>query len=107
MGKTKMWIISKVADRRAKRRKNWDSGYHSTYMEVTFDARFLEFGLGSFSVLGKISNFIIFKTLLLCQFSSDSSKLYARYPNRGAIQAITFFVICQKFKKKNVISNFF
>ena len=30
-------------------------------MEVTFDARFLEFGLGSFGALCKIYNFTIFK----------------------------------------------
>ncbi len=81
MGKPKMWNISKMANRRAKRTKVWNSGYYSVYVEGTFDARFLEFGLGSFSALCKISNFTIFKTQLLSQFSSDSSKLYTRYHN--------------------------
>ncbi len=46
MGKPKMWNISKTADRRTKRAKIWDSGYYSAHIEGTFDARFLEFGLG-------------------------------------------------------------
>ena len=99
MGKPNMWNILKAADRRVKRMKIWDSGYYSAYMQRTFDAQFLEFGLRSFGGLCKISNFTIFKTLLLCQFSSDSSKLYIRYPNHGTIQAITFWVICQKLKE--------
>ena len=65
-----MWNISKTVGRRAQRMKLWDSGYYRAHMEVTFDARFLEFGLGSFAFC-KISNFTIFKTLLLSQFSSD------------------------------------
>ena len=32
MGKSKMWNISKTADRRAKLTKIWDSGYYSAYM---------------------------------------------------------------------------
>ncbi len=96
-----MWNISKTADRRAKRTKKCDSGYYGTHMEVTVDALFLEFGLGSFSALYKISNFTIFKTLVLSKFSSDSSELFTKYPNHGAIQAITFLVICQKLRKKS------
>ncbi len=61
MGKPKQWNISKTVDRRAKRTKFWDSGYYSTHMEVTFNARFLEFGLASFGVLCKIFNFTILK----------------------------------------------
>ena len=57
MGKPKMWNISKMANRRAKRMKMWDSGSHSACIECTFDARFLELGLGSFGALCKISNF--------------------------------------------------
>ncbi len=71
MGKPKMWNISKTADRRVKSTKIWDSGYHSAHTEVTFAVRFLESGLGSFGTLCKIYNFIILKTLLLSQFSSD------------------------------------
>ena len=59
MGKPKMWNISKTANRRAKRTKIWDWESYSAYMEGTFDARFLEFGLGSFGALCKISNFTI------------------------------------------------
>ncbi len=81
MGKPKMWNISKMVDCRAKRTTVWDSEYFSAHMKVSFDARFLEFALGSFGVLCKISNCTVFKTLLLSQFSSDSSKLYTRYPN--------------------------
>ncbi len=103
MGRPKMWYILKTADRRAKRRKMWDSGYYSTHIEVSFNARLLDFGLGSFGALYKISNFTIgeeqsFKSLLLSQFSSVSSKLYTRYPNHGSIQAITFLSVCQKLK---------
>ncbi len=29
---SKMWNILKTADRRAKRTKNWDSGYYSAHM---------------------------------------------------------------------------
>ena len=46
MGKSEKWTISKTADRRAKRTIIWESGYHSGDMKGTFDARFLEFGLG-------------------------------------------------------------
>ena len=73
-------------------------------MEVTF-AWFLEFGLGSFSALWwKISNVTIFKTLLLSQFSSDSSNLCTMYVNHGAMQAITFWAICQKLKKNGTLN---
>ena len=63
MEKPKMWNISKTAERRAKRTKIWDLG--------VFESRFLEFSLASFSALCKISDSIIFKTLLLQLFSSD------------------------------------
>ena len=77
-----MWNISKTDNRRPKRTKIWDSGFYYAYMEGTFDARFLLFGLGSFGALCKISNFtIVFKTLLLSQVSSNSSKLYTMYHN--------------------------
>ncbi len=99
MGNLKMWNISKTNDRTAKWTEIWDSGYYSSQIEVTFDAGFLEFGLESFGILCKISNFTIFKTLLLTQFSSDSSKLYTGYPYHGAIQAITIFGDLPKIKK--------
>ena len=75
----------KTADRRAKRTQIWDSGYYSAHSitEVTFDAPFLGFGLGSLSTLCKISNFYNF-LIKLCsfpRFSGESSKLYTRYPN--------------------------
>ena len=38
-------------------------------------------------------------------FSSDSSKLHTRYPNHGAIQAITFFGDLPKIKQKYGILN--
>ncbi len=68
MGKPKMWNISKKSNRRAKGTKKWDSMYYISHMEGTVDARFLEFGLGSFGALCKIFNFPIFKTLFLSQF---------------------------------------
>ena len=59
----------------------------------TFDARFLEFGLGSFGPLVKF-RILQFLKLLLCQFSSDSSK-------QGIIiiQAVTFLAKCQELQK--------
>ncbi len=81
MGKPKMWNISTTANRSAKRTKLWDSRSFSAYMEGTFDARFLEFGLGSFGAFCKIFNFTIFETPLRSQFSPDSSKLYTVYHN--------------------------
>ena len=71
MGKPKMWNILKTADCRVKLMKIWDSGCYSTHMEGTFDAQFLDFGLGSFRALCKISDSMIFETLLLQQFSYD------------------------------------
>ena len=62
MGKSKIWNISKTIDRRATRVKIWDSVYYSAHMEVTFDSRFLEWYLGSFGALCKISNFTVFKS---------------------------------------------
>ncbi len=88
MGKPKMWNISKTAIRRAKRTKIWDSACHSAYVEGTFDARFLEFGLGSFGALCKISNFTQF--LKLC----SSPNFHPIHPNFIQciiiIQAVTF-----------------
>ena len=49
-----MYNILKTADRRAKRAKIW--GYYSAHRQGTFDARSLEFGLGSFGALCKISD---------------------------------------------------
>ncbi len=54
MAKPKMWSILKMGDRRAKRTKIWDSGYYSGHIEITFDAQFFEFGLGSFGAICKI-----------------------------------------------------
>ncbi len=71
MRKRKMWNISKTANRRVKRTKIWDSGYYSAHMKGTFHVQLLEFGLGSFGVFCKISNFTIFKILLFSQFLSD------------------------------------
>ena len=56
--------------------ENLGLGYYSAHMEGNFDARFHEFGLGSFSALSKISKFTVFKTLLLSQFSSDVIQTY-------------------------------
>ncbi len=58
MGKPKMWNISKTDNCWAKRTKIWESGSYRAHREGTFDAQFLEFGLGSFGALWKISNFI-------------------------------------------------
>ena len=80
MGRPKMLNISKTANRRAKQTKIWDSGSYSAYMEGTFDARFLEFVLGSFGANFQFYK-MIFKTLLLSQFSCNSSKLYSMYHN--------------------------
>ena len=77
-GKPKMQNNSKTANRRANRTKIWDSGCYSAFRESTCDAQFLEFDLGPFGALCKISHFTMFKTLLLSQFSSDSSKLLYR-----------------------------
>ena len=75
-----------------KERNRWKFGTWGTTLHTwklshgTLDARFLEFGMEPFGALCKMSNFaFFFKTLLLSQFSSDSSKLYTRYPNHGAI----------------------
>ena len=67
MGKPKMWNILKrlIVEQNG---QIWDSGSCSPYMEGTFDAQFPEFGLGSFGA--------VLKSLLLSQFSSDSSKFY-------------------------------
>ena len=84
MEKPKMWNISKTAKRRAKRMTSWDPGCYRS-----FDARFLEFGLGSFGALcNPILHFV--KTPLLCQLSSDSSKLYTMYHNHKALNYFLF-----------------
>ncbi len=74
MGKSKRLSISKTADRRAKRTKIWDSGYYNARLEDTFDARFLEFGLGSFSAKCPILQFS--KLCSSLNFHPISSKLY-------------------------------
>ena len=59
--------------------ENLRLGYYSAYMYGTFDARFLEFGLGLFSALCKISDSTIFETLLL-------STVFSRFLNLNFIQ---------------------
>ncbi len=71
--------------------KIWDAGYYSADMEVTFDARFLEFGLGSIGALCKSSDF----TTPLRTFIRFIQIL--RYPKNGAIHAI--FCDLPKIKK--------
>ncbi len=92
-----MWNILKTADRRVKETKIWDSGYYSAHRQGTFDARFFEFGLGSFSALYKISNFTNF--LKLC----PSPNFHPIHPNfiQGIIiiLGVTFLVICQELQK--------
>ncbi len=68
IGKPKMLKISKMANHRAKRMKIWDSGSYSAYMEGTFVPDSLNLVL-SHSV--HFAKFLIFKTPLLSQFSSD------------------------------------
>ncbi len=96
IGNPKTWNITKTDDRRAKQTKIWDSGYYSTHMEVTFGARFLDFGLGPFGALCKISHFTIFN--LLAQFSSVSSKLYIIIMGQYR-QLLIFGAICQTLRK--------
>ena len=54
------WNIFKTANRRANQTKIWDSGFYSAHMLGTFDIRFLEFDLGPFGALCKISNYPFF-----------------------------------------------
>ncbi len=88
-----------MADCRAKPTKIWDSGYYSAQMKDTFDARLLDFGLGSFCALCKISYFTVFKTLLLSQFSSDFIqtwyKVYSSLGNTG------YYFLGDLLKSKN------
>ena len=99
-GKPKMWNISKTADCRAKRTNIWVSGYYSVYIYGTFDARFLELGLGSFTALCKIFDSTIFETQLLQQFSSDFNQTSYKLSLSVAIKysVLHFWVICQKLK---------
>ena len=55
------------------------------YMEGTFDARFLEFGLGSFGALCKISDSMISKHYSFNSFCQISTKLHTKYYNQGLI----------------------
>ncbi len=55
----------KMADRRAKWMNKFGTQGTTVHICSTFDARFLEFGLGSFAALGKISNVKMLKRLLL------------------------------------------
>ncbi len=105
MGKPKTWNISTTADRRAKLTKFWwDSGYFSAHMEVTFDARFMEFGFVSFSALCKISNF----TILLKLCSSPNFHLIHTNFIQGTIiiQAVTFYGELPKIAKNMALEAF-
>ena len=97
-----MWNILQTANRRAKRMKLWDSGYYSAYMQGTFDARLLEFGLRSFGALCKISNFTIF--LKLC----SSHNFRPIHPNfmQGIIiiQAVTIWRSAKNCKKYGTLN---
>ncbi len=85
-------------------RNGWKSGCHCPRkgnMCGIFYVWFVEFSLQSSAALCKISDVMIFKRLLLPQFSSNSTKLYAgKYSNLGTwgIQAITFFWWSVKLK---------
>ena len=81
-----------MAGHRAKQMKIWDSRYHSAHMQSAFDARFLEFGLGSFCALCKIFDSTFFETLLSFNtFHQIATKLHTTYHNQGLMQAVTFF----------------
>ncbi len=75
MTNPKMCNILKTADSRAKRTEIWDLWCYSAHRLGTFDARFLEFGLGSFGALCKISDIKILKRLLLLQFSFNFNQI--------------------------------
>ncbi len=72
----------------------WNLGLRvplNTHMEVTFDARFIEFGWGWFCALRKISKFTIFKTLFLYFIQSIIIM--------GLYRLLLVLAICQKLKK--------
>ena len=65
IGKHKLWNISKTVDRRAKRTKIWDLGYHSAYMYGTLMPDSLSLVWGYLVYFCKISDSTIFETLFL------------------------------------------
>ena len=66
MGKPKMWNISERVDRLVERnRRKFGTRGTTVHMQGVFLARLLEFGLGLFDALCKISNSTIFEMLLL------------------------------------------
>ncbi len=88
-----MWNILKMADRRAKRTKIWDPGYYSAYVRyfsISDDARFLEFGLGSFGALCKISDVKIFKLMATAPpvFDQFEPNFYYKHVGNKGIQAV-------------------
>ncbi len=101
MGKPKMWKSRKRLKRSKPGRQFGTRGPTVHNMEGTFDTRFLEFGLGSFGAICKLSNSTIFKNLLLSEFSSDSSKLY-----KGIliIQAVTFWRSAKNCKNYGIMA---
>ncbi len=104
MGKLKMWNISKTADRRVKRSKFGTGATTVDKWRLPLMPDFLNLVWGPSVYSATFSIFPFLK--LLSQFSSDSSRLYTRYPYHGAIQAFTFLAICQKLKKKYGIFKF-
>ncbi len=72
-------IISKTANRRAKWTKVWDSVYYSVGY-FWCPSPWVWFGVIQ-CTLRNFQFYKFLKTLLLSQFSSDSSKLYTRYHN--------------------------
>ncbi len=69
----------------------------------TFDARFLEFALGSFSALSKISDSKIFETLPLQQFSSNFNQTSYKVSYSGAYIGHYFFGDLPKIKNSMAI----
>ncbi len=66
-GNQKMWNTSKmIVKRNGRKVGTWGTTVH---IYGTFDARILEFGLGSFGALCKILDSAIFDTLCLQQFT--------------------------------------
>ena len=74
-------------------------GYHGRIQAITFLANRPSFK--NFMALCKISNFTTFKTPLLSQFLSDSSKLYTMHHNHTRF---TFWGISQNCKDYSILT---
>ncbi len=86
-----MWNILKTADHGTKWMKIWDSGFQGLHMQDTFDARLLEFGLGSSGSIGFLINV---QKIAICHTSCSCQVAHQGPWTSCSLLLLNLIVIC-------------